>query len=254
MKKSILFFAFTLIVNLTFGQNVLYLKNGDKINGKFEGYKKDTIIFNLQGNKLKYSSKVVSAIYFDQLIAPKNITNSIELNKAESKQEGKIYGVITYFFNKNYGDKPDVGAKVFIVDSSKVSGFDISLLDSFHYGNSYRQMYLSYKSMKMDVPIEVMNQVKKYNVENKTSFDSLDYRTYRSVFGKIQISKYVKETVIDGVGNYSLNVLPGTYYVYIKSNNRKGSSITEISGKVRCFKIIVKDGNETNVSYNFGLY
>lgn len=253
MKKSIFFFALTFIVNLTFGQNVLYLKNGDKINGKFEGYKKDTIIFNLQGNKIKYSSKAVSAIYFDQLIAPKNITNLNELDKAESKQEGKIYGVITYFFNKNYGDKPDVGAKVFIVDSSKVKDFDISLLDTFHYGNSYRQMYLFYKSIKMKVPIELMIQVRKYNVENKNSFDSLDYRAFQSIIEKIENSKYVKEIVIDGVGNYSLNVLPGTYYVCFKSNNRKSSNVTESDGKVRCFKAIVKDGDDTNVSYNFEL-
>lgn len=226
-------------------QNVLHLKNGDKIIGKFEGYKKDTIIFNLQGNKLKFSSKDVTAIYFD--------TNSIELNRPDSKREGKINGVITYYFNKNYGDKPDVGAEIFIVDSSMVKGFDIKLLDTFYYGNSYRRMYLYYKSMKIDVPIDIMNEVKKYNVENKSSFDSLDHRVLISILGKIEISKYVKKIVVDGSGNYSLNVLPGTYYVCINSNNRKGFNLTEASGKVRCFKVFVKNGEDTNVSYNFDI-
>ena len=31
--------------------------------------------------------------------------------------QSEISGTVTYYFNDNYGDKPDVGAKVFLVDS-----------------------------------------------------------------------------------------------------------------------------------------
>jgi hypothetical protein len=44
-----------------------------------------------------------------------------------------------------------------------------------------------------------------------------------------------------------------TYYVLIKSNKRQGISMTEVMGKIKCQKIILKVGHKANMSYNFGL-
>ena len=220
MKKTILLFALTLILsNLGFSQNILFLKNGDKMNGKLDGYKNDTIIFELQGNKLKFKTSDIISIYFDEKLAPHDIGNNP--NEMKPTQEGKIFGVVTYFFNDNYGDKPDVGAMVCIVDSAKFPEFNLATVDTFQHANFYKNIYLDYKSMgNGKVPNDVTELVKKYNIEDKTAFDSLDHRASKNIF-RLIYTKDVMKTVVNGSGSYSIKVKPGTYYVCIKSNNRK---------------------------------
>jgi hypothetical protein len=102
------------------------------------------------------------------------------------------------------------------------------------------------------VPDNVIENVKKYNIDDKLAFDSFDNSVKTNLF-KIELAEDVIKTVVDGSGNYSVKLKPGTYYIYIKSNNRNGISMTEISGKVNCQKVIVKDGVDTNISHNFEL-
>jgi len=35
-----------------------------------------------------------------------------------------VHGVVTYYFNDNYGYKPDVGSDVWLVDTLQAHGFD----------------------------------------------------------------------------------------------------------------------------------
>lgn len=250
MKKTILLFALSLLLsNLSFSQNILFLKNGDKMNGKVEGFKNDTIIFKIQGNKLKFKTSDIVSIYFDEKLAPIDLSKTTNTNEIIPAIQGSIFGVVTYYFNKNFGDKPDVGAEVYIADSTEIPDFSLATVDSFYFASFYNNIYLEYKSMGK-VPDNIMELVKKFNLEDKLAFDSLDKRAATNIF-KIKYAKDVKKTVVDGIGNYSVKLKPGTYYVYIKSNNRNGVSITEISGKFVCKKVIVKEGEDTNMSCNF---
>ncbi len=238
--------------NFSFCQSVLFLHSGDKINGKFEAFKNDTIIFKFQGNMLKFKSSDIHSIYFNSDDAPPNKSNSFISNDKKSLQDERIFGVITYYFNQNYGDKPDIGAKVAVIDSSEVPDFKMTVADSFYFGNSYRNMYLTYKFNKKEVPQSILREVKKYKVEEKSEFDALDEKSIRNIF-KIILSKKKLNSTADGNGNYSIKVKPGTYYIYIESNNRKGLSMTESQGKVIINKVKVKEGVEYNISHNFGL-
>lgn len=252
MKKTVLLLALSLILsNLSFSQNVLFLKKGDKMNGKLEGFKNDTVIFKIQGNKLKFKTSDILSIYFDEKLAPTDLIKTTKTNEIIPARQGSIFGVVTYYFNKNYGDKPDVGAEVYIIDSVKVPDFNLSVVDSFYYATFYKNLYLEYKSMGK-VPDNIMKEVEKYHLDDKQAIDSLDKSASTNIF-KILYSDDVMKTVVDGIGNYSVKLKPGTYYVHIKSNNRKGMSMTEVMGKVKCEKVVVKDGGDINVSYNFGL-
>lgn len=111
---------------------------------------------------------------------------------------------------------------------------------------------MSYQSLGIEPDDNTIENVKKYNVKDEVAFDSLDKRAAGNIF-KIEFAKDVMKTVVDGSGNYFIKVKPGTYYVYIQSNNRKGASMTEVLGKIKCQKVIVKEGEDTNMSCNFGL-
>ena len=66
MKNVILIIALTLALSGScFSQNALYLKNGDKMSGKLEGYQNDTILFSFHGNKLKFKTTDIVSVYFN---------------------------------------------------------------------------------------------------------------------------------------------------------------------------------------------
>ncbi|MEI7504463.1 MAG: hypothetical protein WCJ61_14380, partial [Paludibacter sp.] len=250
MKSLIISLVLSLsFTSLCISQNVLFLKSGNKMTGKLVGYKNDSIIFKLQGNKLKFKTSDILSIYFDELLAPLDLNKTKKIEQIKTLQDGKIFGVITYYFNKNYGDKPDVGTEVYIAEISKVPDFNLATVDSFYYASFYRNTYLEYKSVGT-VPDNILEQVKKYNVENKSSFDLIDKRSFMNIY-QIKVAKDVLKSVVDGGGNYSVKVKPGIYYIYIKSNNRQGLSLTEVRGKIKCKKLNVKEGEEVNFSYNF---
>ena len=51
--------------------------------------------------------------------------------------QSEISGTVTYYFNKNDGFKPDVGAKVFLVDSIGYNNIENSKeLEQFSFGNT----------------------------------------------------------------------------------------------------------------------
>lgn len=165
-------------------------------------------------------------------------------------QNGKINGVITYFFNKYQGDKPDIGSEVFILDTEKVKDIDFSVIDSFYMSNVYRKMVLNYKSVNMEPPTDVSKKANDYKSLDETYFNSLDERTYKN-FLNIKFNKETIKTVVDGAGNFSVDVKPGNYYVIIKSHNRNGRSISESDGQLFNKTIKVKQGETINVSRNF---
>jgi hypothetical protein len=244
MKKLFLFITLSIILsNLSYGQNVLFLKSGDKINGKFEGCKNDTIIFKFQGNKLKFKTSDIISIYFDE---------KLTTNEVNTEIKGSLSGVVTYFFNENYGDKPDIGAKVHIVDTTKIADFNLVAIDSFKTASFHKDLYLKYKIMgkKVKIPDNIIEKIKEFKLEDDLVFESLDKNAFLNL-RKIDNSENVIKTVVDGNGNYSAKLNPGTYYVYIKSNNRFGPSINEIDGIIICEKIIVKNGEDINLNYNF---
>jgi hypothetical protein len=241
---------------LTFGQNILFLKNGDKINGKLEEYKSDTITFRFQGNSVKFNVFNVSSIYFDENFASKNL--SIPTMELGTKQEGRVFGVVTYFFNYNFGDKPDIGAKVYIVDSAKIPNFNKEVVDSFLHASFYKAAYFTkYQKRKVNPKdTTTVKEIKKYNVDNDVAFSALDKRAGNNI-DIITESEIAIKTVVDGNGNYSIKTVPGVYYVLIVSNNRKSNiltSVTECLGKMEFKKIVLKEGEEKNISCNFGLY
>lgn len=252
MKKTIFILVVWAFSYLSFGQNVIFLKNGDRLKGKLDGYKNDSVIFKFQKNKLKFKSSDIISIYFNDSLAPQNINNNI-IPKEIIKTDGKISGVVTFFYNKNYGDKPDVGAEVYVADSIKIPDLMYSTIDTFHYGNFYRNISYDYSHSHMKVPNDIKQQLINYNVEDNIIFNDLDLRASKNI-DKIKNAKDVIKTVVDGNGNYTIKLKPGIYYIYIKSNNRKGSTVTEILGRVFCERIAIKDDEEINVSAKFDLY
>jgi len=195
-------------------------------------------------------------------------------------QNSTITGVVTYFFNKYQGNKPDIGAEVFILDSIQNPEFDYDLYLKFHNAQFYRSLYSSYLVLRAQddellkfygnkkryaAQIEAKEKDRadvqkyideyyakmiKYDAETKEKFDTID-KTNFDTYYKVIHKDIVTVKAIGANGDYSVRVKPGVYYVFIRSKNRTGLNSSEMLGKIYCKKINIKDGQSKDVSYNF---
>lgn len=143
-------------------------------------------------------------------------------------QKGKIKGVVTYYFNQYQGDKSDIGAAVYIVDSAKCRSFDTEI--------PFQYELASIKNPKGDdaafKSIDGMNALNNQQIIN---------------------SEYVNTTTVDGSGNYSIDLPKGTYYILIQSKGRPGLSTSEVLGCIYYIKVRLNADQTKEVSHNFPL-
>ncbi len=197
-------------------------------------------------------------------------------------QKTELNGVVTYFFNDYQGNKPDIGAKVYLIDSSSNPSFDFQAIYDFKYGSFYRYLYSRYleiekvneniikeygkkklyKQIVDDSKLKAeearskakghYSEMEKYGVENKEKFDSLDKKCTLMIYKMEQNNPIIK--TVNGIGSYNFNISPGVYYVLIISKNRVAINMTESTGRVYCEKLRIKENESKDISYNFELY
>jgi len=195
--------------------------------------------------------------------------------------QAKVSGVITYYFNKYQGNKPDIGAKLIFIDSSKVKSFDYNVYNNYHYGTSYRNLNLSlesnnetlrrlletYKGKKryasqiadLNSKIDYNQKLIESNLKQLLQFDSETEEKYNANQSKLfnyilRFDDNLPSKSVDGNGNYSINIPSGAYYVFIRSKGRNTKySLIEDDGNIYVKKITVKDKEEKDLSYNFEL-
>lgn len=141
-------------------------------------------------------------------------------------QKGKIKGVVTYFFNEYQGNKPDLGAEVYVVDSARCGKYDSDISFQFE-----------------------LESIKDNNSAEFKALDAKNALNNREIIS----SEDANKATVDAAGNYNFDLPPATYYLLIKSKGRTGLSITEIMGKIYIIKVRLKPDQVKDISYNFSL-
>jgi len=241
--------------------------------------KKITLLLILLFSTVFYGQEIATTESGKKVILNKNGTYTYTKDQVDTNSStSTIKGVITYYFNKYQGDKPDLGSSVVVVDSAKVKNFDYQLWKNYHFATSYRNImdmtktridnltYL-YKntrgSEKEKYKLDLDNaqqdldkytkELEKYNAETDEKYKIIDNELFPTLIQFKNGKEPFIETTVDNNGNYSINVPPGVYYVYIKSKNRKGYSITDVSGKTHMDKVKVTKNQNKDLSHNFSL-
>ncbi len=250
MKNTILLLMLTLALSSScFSQNALYLKNGDKMTGKLEGYKNDTILFNFQGNKLKFKTADIVSVYFNDKDASNDQGKETIVTELNPSKMGEISGVITYLTRFEF--KPDVSTDVYFADITNIKDFNLATLDSFNNYIVYKTYRKTWTPRPANILIASMyDEGEKYNYD-KESFNSLDKRTAMNI-SKIVDAKNIKKAIVDGNGNYSSKLRPGTYYVLFKSQNCARRDKFETAEWFKCDKINISEGESIKMNYAFG--
>ena len=146
-------------------------------------------------------------------------------------QKGTIKGTVTYYFNDNFGDKPDTGSTVWLVPREKwpkdILGETPLLPPNVHVMDGYQSILLRKEEPgKEDVHMEVGG---------------------------------VKTTSVDGNGNYEFrDVLAGEYIVIIQSSHTEGGrdrshNVRDILGRTDAMYVTAKPGETVDCSNDFGM-
>ena len=212
-----------------FPQHSIVLKSGEKLRGKITELKNSKITFLFKGNTMTINQSDVSAIYFDE-----NARDA----KPNTKKLGSLSGVITYFFNDNYGDKPDVGADIYIIDK-KYSRIDSSAFIAI----------LGYQAATNLRESRSLLGIKNSEDDEK-SFDESDAMA-DSVCSVIKSNTHTIKLVADGNGAYSRQLEPGFYSILIVSKHRSNTSKTEGAGKVYLEILWIQANNQYSVNAEF---
>jgi cell division protein FtsB len=147
---------------------------------------------------------------------------AIAARKAEDERRkvnavGGLKGTLTYYFNGNYGDKPDSGAEVWLLTEEQA------------------------KAVATKVGGELSRELIPANAGVVAVID-------------VQSGGHLSQTIADGSGNFSMDHVPvGTYWVVIKSKHANGRDSRDILGKVTFKRVQIGEGQTVDASHDFGM-
>lgn len=221
-------------------QTLVTLKSGETINGTVTSLLNGVLKVTFKGNVVNIKQSDLKSIDFvkddtKQLAATKTTSNS-----------GELKGVITYYFNKNYGDKPDVGARIYVrkTDTTGLKRSPTSIYE--------RAAVLKYLvDHKVDVE-KYSAQLKELNGDTKEGFDALNSAVIKDLYS-IDKDESAKIMTADGNGSYSTKLIPGLYEVIMISKGRTSLSVAEIMGKIATKIITIKPDDVKTLDHRFDL-
>jgi hypothetical protein len=224
MDNKLKIFVFVLIILIQAHfvcADTVILADGRKLNGKFIKGDEKQIVFISEGITMELPRNLVSSISFGE----KEV--SVDARK-QSASNGKIKGVITYYFNKYQGYKPDLGAVVYAcktkVDIGKVKDIDNEkeiddfIRTFFKYYNARVNRELM--ALNSSYAAECQQRLKKLGADTEAGWKKLENEGWK-VLWDLEANKIPsKKAIVGGDGTYSIELPPGNYFVIIKSKNR----------------------------------
>ncbi|HXL57277.1 MAG TPA: hypothetical protein VN958_13520, partial [Chitinophagaceae bacterium] len=162
-----------------------------------------------------------------------------------NKSDGKLEGVVTYYFNSNYGDKPDVGTNIIIcnkkdlrkgiIDSLRLFMSSKFSVNQINFYEDLIKEYNQYKFGDYKTQVEtfkkIINQSKDRLNKLNISLEQFDKIKEQITDFKLQFSiKKTHEVICDGNGRYEASLPSGNYCVLAQSNHRNNFKTGEILG------------------------
>lgn len=162
----------------------------------------------------------------------------------------KVSGVVTYFFNENFGQKPDLGATIYFLDQNKLNESDKDSLLSLKTPWSVTKLSPKHATNRLKIKqwnLELLNNKSKKNaIEDslRTVYleESIDRQKVIDYFKNLMLTsnnEHLKCTA-NGNGEFNINMPTGRYYILVVFSNREGIDWD--------FQVIE---NEQNLSYEF---
>lgn len=218
--------------------DTIELITGKSIDGKFIKGDYQAITITTEKGEKKIPINSISRIIFKEISDHETIEKALE--------KGTLKGVITYYFNKNYGDKPDVGSKVYVMRIKKNWGKETNFFSNPEVEDFVNGLWTYRKCINLRSIIELSSDIRsllpgedtlisklteelrEIGADTEEGFKRIDERSYKILN---DIEKFDKirsyHAVADGDGQFELQLPPGSYFVVVLSNHREGHYITK---------------------------
>lgn len=245
MKRLLPFMLFAFNTLYICAQHQLIMSDGTILKGEVISYSSGEIKFNMLGNTMTFNLASVSAINFSE--AP--------LQSTKSSNIVNVHGNVQYFFNDNYGDKPDVGADIWFLSMDSLGNGidDINSIDTLFLLNYYG-IEVFWNSHLLNNTKELHPLLLKYGIESQDQFDEFQKSVSSELMQMGYHSSTIK-TVADGNGTFSKSLRPGTYIVVIKSKHRDALNYVDHGGEVIIRAVEIDQGfSEFEINAHYGLY
>src|SRR3989304_1308510 len=213
--------------------HTIELITGESIEGKF--VKGDTQSVTIRTGKVEKKIPITSIL---RITFKGNLDRE---TKGKAFKNGTLKGIVTYLFNDNFGDKPDVGSKVYAIPTSRNWGKESDLssiseeesfvkdLKGYYSANTLRNIVALDMIMGEPVSENYVKELQKMGADTEEGFKLIDEKARKNLF-KIKFGEILSShAVVDGDGQFELQLVPGSYFIVVLSNHRNQHTLTEHS-------------------------
>ena len=155
-------------------------------------------------------------------------------------QRGELVGTANYYFNANYGEKPDAGSNVYIISPEDAPGITA---DQF---KKYLLLRVAANTTSPEFAKEILT---KYNAQID-DWKFIGEELGKSLLTVISSKKTIKLTA-DGNGSFKMKLRPGRYWAIVRSAHRHALSLLEADGQVSFHEVEIEAGDQANISAKF---
>ena len=232
-----------------FSQHMLILNTGEKLHGKLIEVRNGKIKFQFQNNLMMFKEKDVVLIVLDTLSL-----SLLSIDKQKPTEGSIIKGVVTSHLRKNTGNKPDVGAKIYVINVNDLDNTDTLTISNFIFARSVELKLLNLEGMSLE---EYENykyrELSKVDAETRGKLNLLHENAVMAV-NKIRDNVKTIKLIADGNGSFLKTLKPGIYYILIESNEKSDLILMEHIRNIKTFRIRLGSGDEEMISADFDEY
>lgn len=165
-------------------------------------------------------------------------------------QNCNVQGVIQYFHNDYVGYRPDIGAEVMFVKYSSTR--KIPKRKDWEAYQTLVDNWIKYEEINNTLNRADSEKYSGYKEEYADSMLMLSSKLLLETWEYEENNQIRYSTVVDASGKYSISVPYGTYYVWIKSNNRKLPTLLEKEHRQRMIRVVLNSPTKV-ISYDFDI-
>lgn len=177
-----------------------------------------------------------------------------QLQKQQAERKGILSCVVTYYFNANYGYKPDVGAEIFIFPEKAYSNFNFGVFMRYQLARTAIATRKLEGALSRGRPSAGVGQqiLEKMGINNEGDWTSLVEQA-SAMWRTAETGKDTSRGVADGNGVFKRSLAPGKYYIGIRSKHREGSDEVDYRGKLDVKAFEIKGDDEVSIDAKFAV-
>ncbi len=165
-----------------------------------------------------------------------------------SAQQCKVQGVIQYYHNDYLGYRPDLGAEVMFIKYSPT--YKIPDRQTWETYQSLIDKWINFGELRRYYGETISYEKSGLKISDKDIIQELGVKLTVEKDNIIEKGLVKYTTIVNSTGMYDISVPYGTYYVLIKSKNRKFPTALELNNRYRMIRVVLNNPTKV-ISYDF---